>query len=343
MEVPAGDVHVTVERNAYGQQIDSFIEPQLSWTMKGNEMLESFNVPSRSTEGKVRTPCMSSFWKSCALPKTLSLVLLVGLAAVSQGCTLFISQAKIPPINDRWIMPAVSSPTQIVMVSIGLNNRLDAFHPLANAIAETGAAVLLVPLSEESPLSSENAVASWRASYRFATERFPESKISVVAYSLSAASLLTFLNNDQPKFEKFILLAPATHVVKRMKLIRALLPLRFLGLALPSLAPAEIRAASWLALSDYNGAKEIVEQLREVPPDNLLFAENCFLIGNDDDEMVDLKMIRALPMFSRAKQLLIPDSWYRTGVYKHLFFHPSGLTTDGWKQLTTQINDFLSR
>jgi len=157
--------------------------------------------------------------------------------------------------REEWLLqPGAGAGTAILVH--GLNNTADIMKSVGEIFFSKGFHLLFVRLRGHRGEGWEavDYAREWtddvRGAVREAAERFPELPIVFAGFSLGA-TLAAAAGSDQIK--AFFLFAPAVRLNPRRKLLRLIAPLRFFGVALPSLAPVRWRANETTSLHAYEG------------------------------------------------------------------------------------------
>jgi hypothetical protein len=228
----------------------------------------------------------------------------------------------------------------MVLVTPGLNNRPEAMDPLAHTLRESGLDSLTVALRFGQEFEPDAIAADWVSSvacgYDQCRQRDPRAPLFSLAYSLGAVVTLAFLRRTpSATLDRLLLIAPPLALTGTAELVRLLTPLRRLGMALPSLAPEEVRARSSTTLADYHAMLLLIKELNEAPlSPNIAGAQTSVVLGTDD-ELVDEKGVRRwidqrkLPWRTRTVS--------RGPTPHHLLLSEPRSGAAAWKELTSEM------
>ena len=229
---------------------------------------------------------------------------------------------------------------RMVLVTPGLNNRPEAMDPLVNTLRDSGVNCLTVALRFGQDAEPAEIAADWVSSvargYDQCRQLGPLAPLHSLAYSLGAVVTLAFLRRTPSAvLDRLVLIAPPLALTGSAGLVRLLTPLRRLGIALPSLAPEEVRARSSTTLADYQAMLLLIKELNETPlSPNIAAAQTSVVLGTDD-ELVDGNGVRRW-----IEQRQLP--WRTRTVSRgpaphHLLLSELRSGTAAWKELTSEM------
>jgi len=244
--------------------------------------------------------------------------------------------------DQRWLLPA-GAPRGSVIVIHGLNNGRAVMTPLAHELTDAGYAVLQVTLLED----GADLAAAWlrqvQEAYCGARARYPGSPLAAVGYSTGGALAAAFMASF-PRHEigRAVLFAPAVSLAPRAVLLRPVLPLRALGIALPSLAPAKYRASPTTPLNAYYALFQLSDGLSRLRDLSGLQRASVLMLMSPDDGLVSYRGVerwrqRNAPAW-RLEALRTESASY----YSHLVVTPDGLGAEAWRKVVSRVESFLA-
>lgn len=227
----------------------------------------------------------------------------------------------------------------MVLVTPGLNNRPQAMAPLAHTLRESGLDTLTVALRFGQDLAPHAIATDWVSTvargYDECLHRASQTAPYSLAYSLGAIVTLAFLRRTPSTIDRLLLIAPPLALTRTAALVRLLTPLRRLGLALPSLAPKDIRARSSTTLADYHAMLLLVAELNDAPLSPHIAATHTSVVLAADDELVDEQGVRR---WIHQRQLQWPTRTVSGGpTPHHLLLSESRSGALAWKELTSEM------
>lgn len=228
----------------------------------------------------------------------------------------------------------------MVLITPGLNNRPQAMDPLAHTLRECGLDSLTVALRFGQDFESDAIATDWVSSvnrgYHECRQRDPGAPLYSLAYSLGAVVMLAFLRRIPSAIvDRLLLIAPPLALTGTATLVRLLTPLRRFGMALPSLAPEEVRARSSTTLADYHAMLLLIRELNEAPLSPNIDGAHTSVVLGTDDELVDEKGVRR---WIDQRQL----QWRTRTVSRgpaphHLLLSEPRSGAAAWKELTSEM------
>ncbi len=206
------------------------------------------------------------------------------------GCCPTVDEAVGKP-TMHWIFN--ENPDEVkgaVILVHGLNVNSYAMDPLGEELRDLGFHVV-VPV-----LNQKGSVEEWIETVKIASERisrrYPDLPQYAVGHSAGAATILAYLHEyPEHKIKAVVLLAPAIKITKKSVLLRPLLPLRYLGVSLPSFASRRIRTSAFTPLKAYNALLDLVDKFGDMPDGTMQNSAgvkkvNGLIIVSKDDELV---------------------------------------------------------
>jgi len=245
----------------------------------------------------------------------------------------------------------------IILAIHGFNARPDTLEPFIKELNLRGFDVVGLNLyghKKEESLNQAGLSDIWlsdiKAAYQEIETEFPGSEISVLGYSLGAALAVYFLEKEPDvQFSKMFFLAPAFVICDRAMFVRMLLPLKYFGVSLPSIAPREYRAHRFTPLRAYSGLFKIVDEISSLKNNdknneklNQIPTEMVFVEG---DELIDFPKTRkwlARNKLSSWQTELIEAQSVSNLNYKHLIFEKKNIESSAWDKLIARMVEFLS-
>jgi pimeloyl-ACP methyl ester carboxylesterase len=247
------------------------------------------------------------------------------------------------------VFPAAGSRTHgVAMIAPGLNNRPEAMEPLIEVLTANGYGCVRTTFEFGERLEPDAVAQKWIAgvaeAHALAEQRCGKGRACAVAYSLGAAVTLAFLRRMPAAFvARMFLVAPPLALTKPAALIRALMPLRRFGMALPSLAPTAIRARSSTTLTDYHALLSLIDEVSQPEIAANVRAASTKILVSDRDELVDCAGVRE---WVASRRLDWPVQVIHTApprsMRHHLLLSESTMGPDAWQLLTTELLRHLS-
>lgn len=238
--------------------------------------------------------------------------------------------------------PAVGA----VVVVHGLNTRPAVMDDLIGALAGGGVHALRVTLDRAASHGQDprSIAEGWhREVSRARTElqaRFPDLPIHLLGFSLGALVALRSMDADPPGRGTAVLIAPPVALTRAASAIRLLTPLARTGLALPSAAPAGVRARRMTPLSEYAALLRTADGLRQLRDPAALDRARALVLLDRADELVDhdgvREWVRANGLRSWTVTTLPPRRPTRPGS-GHLVVSPRWAGAPTWTALTRAV------
>lgn len=251
--------------------------------------------------------------------------------------------------NGLQYWPTRLSPTRAVTLVIpGLNVRSEAMLPLVALVNHQGSDVYLLCLPGHGVNDDVNKVTAkvWQegvvAAYRVAREAANRLFVPLYFLGFSLGALLgqsALLSGGAPaRFDKQVLLAPATAIRRRCYLLKGFL---FLGFParLPSFTPKAYRVHAFLPLNFYQILFAEEQKLWCAGPLN----QPTLVFIDPADELVSLrKLEQQIQRFrlTRYKVVLLNRKG-RRGTYHHLILDEAALGKEAWENVKKEISAFL--
>jgi pimeloyl-ACP methyl ester carboxylesterase len=279
------------------------------------------------------------------------------LLGMTGSSCVFTSPAKSEPTGpaDPWLTATTPEAAAVVVLLHGLNNRPAVMRPLQQMLADNGYHTFLVSLRGHGPheqWAHIDYAEAWREDLQravhIASARFPRQPVYVLAYSLGAAICSRYLLDCPAAVGKVFFLAPALAFTATAGLIRLLLPLRFLGIRLPSFAPEKYRAHATTSLQAYEGGWKLLQQIEErrtSPGFEALRARDILSALSTEDELIgfqdlldwikerELSAWRLLALAPQPEDAALP---------RHLIVDEESLGAAEWQLLCRAILDHFS-
>ncbi len=166
-----------------------------------------------------------------------------------------------------------------------------------------------------------------------------------MSYSLGALITISFLDAEPaPTFEGMILLAPPVAITRSASLVRFLTPLARFGFALPSAAPAKIRARRGTPLAEYAAMFEVIQHVGTLDRREKLGRIRATVYLDPDDELVRyagvLDWIQQNDLSSWTSRVF-HDRAPEGRTYSHLMVVEESLGPVAWAELTQYIVSFF--
>lgn len=239
----------------------------------------------------------------------------------------------------------------VFIVAHGLNNHAEVMRPLIKVLSSQGFHSVLVTLTGHQSVKEmsefEISPETWLEDILLATclakKSFPEQPLYGMGFSAGGAALVSVLKSSlNSKLEKLILFAPSLSIRTAPSLVRLLLPLRFFGLSLPSLAPPSYQAHSSTSLQAYHALMRNIDYLATVPrhvnvPTLVFSSPKDFLVSFSGLK----KWIKKNKL---SNWILVPISPKKDGIDKslHIIIDDSRLNSTNWALIGEQIQSFLT-
>jgi len=236
-----------------------------------------------------------------------------------------------------------------VVVVPGLNNRPQAMNPLIGVLRHARFHAVRASLHQthRDDRPSPDALAGrWvddvAAAHAAAVAYDARLPVFNLSYSLGAVATLRFLQvTPTAGLAAMVLLAPPLSLTRRARLVRWLTPLGGLGLALPSLAPARVRARSGTPVVEYAALLRLVDDVRLGGQARRLGRVPTRVVLSSADELVSRRGVRAWIERNRlgawTVESLDVDPPGRTS--RHLMVSRASVGDAAWRALTEALVD----
>jgi hypothetical protein len=221
----------------------------------------------------------------------------------------------------------------------GLNNNLEAFHPLKAALEEQGFNCQQIILPGHGDKREETRDS--HEAMRIFDERMKAAingPYAVVAFSQGALYLQLWMEQTSAPLPSFqLLLAPALYIknFRYLKFIMNGLPKFFIII---SQMPKLLRRYNYLHIWEYRNLFQKAHIYGIKPPK---FAIPTQILVDEKDELVDARRLKT--SFPEVVELMHRPylRGKKPGKY-HILFHPEFFTPDGWDSLIKKMKDFFS-
>ena len=253
-----------------------------------------------------------------------------------------------------YFEPSDPTPNGVILVIHGMNNNAGMMDPLIKVINDCGIIAARLTLAGHDCIVStkfDGSLSVWLAdvqlAYKNIVERYPNSKVSGLGFSLGGALLVTSIDQYPAiNFEKLILLAPA---LRLRWYLRMLQPLCFLGrlkYSVPNFVPAAYRTYRFSPVTNYASTSDAVRAVTRLSnPDR--FSETKVLLAMSLKD--NLLHLRGMPRWLRLNRLA---SWELVTLnaqpeiaktLNHLVVDQQTLGASEWQRLTNIIRQFLEK
>lgn len=236
----------------------------------------------------------------------------------------------------------------VTLVIPGLNVRSEAMLPLVALVNSKGSDVYLLCLPGHGRNDDVNTVTAqvWQesvvAAYRVAREAANRLFVPLYFLGYSLGALLgqsVFLPGGAPaRFDKQVLLAPATAIRRRCYLLKGLL---FLGFParLPSFTPRAYRVRPFLPLNFYRILFAEEQKLGCAGPLN----QPTLVFIDPADELVShRKLKKQIQRFRLSRyKVVVLNRNVRKATYHHLILDEATLGKEAWENLKKEMVAFL--
>jgi len=281
-----------------------------------------------------------------------AIIFLVALIVLS-SCTALSEAAPEPYPESVWIPTNSSSQRGVAVIVPGLNVCPHGMRELAAWFNEQGFDVLTVPLVGQSSkednqieLSTDLWIGQIAATYSRARSQAKDGMVVAVGYSLGAALLVDLLNNSpEIHFDRIVMLAPAVSLTCISTLARLLLPLRHLGVSLPSMSPERLRCSGWTTLQSYSALFEAVDRADGVTNQSTLRTTPLLIAMSRDDELVSFQGVERWKLankLTRANLIALLPVAQSSDSFAHTIIDSQGLGVAEWRELMGAMERFLA-
>lgn len=243
--------------------------------------------------------------------------------------------------------------TAVTVVSHGLNNKPTVMLPLVEYLNDSGSDVYLLKLfghrEDSSNLKNLNGdiwLGESLNAYHQAREMAEKNEVPLyfLGYSLGAlvAQYMVFESNGEDRFDRQVLLAPATALRGRSGLVKAtfILPGHW---KLPSYTPEAYRANEGIQINAYKVLFGLEHQLRKGKFSNLNIP--TLLIMDKKDELVSFRRInKYIDEYGLTEYRVLsldPSLEDRATKYHHLIVDEPTMGVENWELVRKKIKEFL--
>ncbi len=247
--------------------------------------------------------------------------------------------------------PAYSTKKAIALVAHGLNMKPAGMLAIAQWLTAQGTDVYLVKLSghfEEAVPITQITTTLWEAemlhAYQVAKQAAIENAVPLyfVGYSLGALLGQVLIASKEARFDKQILMAPATAIRTRSYVIKWLFFLNKKWL-LPSYTPSPYRANNFLPLAAYEVVFRNEKNIMKTRFDTLNIPTLLFI--DPKDELISYKkLVHYARLFNLSNyQIITLDSNLKKRISKfhHLVVSEETMGKENWAMATAKMAAFL--
>lgn len=241
-----------------------------------------------------------------------------------------------------------------VIIIHGLNLAPHKMDPLAKIVSQAGFNVYRINLTAhrknsailENP-SSNDWINDLKQTYDSITKEDNNLPISIIAYSLGAPLTLQFLEKyPDKKIKDLIFIAPALSLKGYISTIRFLLPLRFLGISLPSFSPVDYRHHSRTSLYAYKAFFDLYDKSKLLSPNNNVRNSKLTIFTLKNDELISNTGLKLWLRENNLKDAQIKEISHnisKSDIPKHLAIDSNSLGVEEWLAFTSDIICSLSK
>jgi esterase/lipase len=243
--------------------------------------------------------------------------------------------------------------TAVTVVSHGLNNKPTVMLPLVKFLNGSGSDVYLLKLfghredsSNLKNLTGDVWLAESLNAYHQARELADKNNVPLyfLGYSLGAlvAQYMIFESNGQERFDRQVLLAPATALRGRSGLLKTtfILPGHW---KLPSYTPEAYRANEGIQLNVYKVLFGLEHQIQQGKFSNLNIP--TLLIMDEKDELVSYRRLnKYIDEYGLTEYRILaldPSLENRATKYHHLIVDEPSMGAENWELSRREIKKFL--
>jgi hypothetical protein len=274
------------------------------------------------------------------LPRTTVCKGWTSVRSIVAGLIVFAASTSAEP---RWVSPQSTARARGVCVMVpGLNNSARALQSMADLFAEVGYHVALLPLAgsdgDEATPTAEQWIRDVARVREEARRRYPKLPEVVLGFS-TGALVLAADECERPQAEHRIFLSMPLSIRSLPSLVRFLLPLRYLGVSLPSLAPEQYRSEGWTSLRAYHAlfrAQEITLDRCRTPEGKA----TSLLFYSTRDEFIDLDESLEIARNIHGWRAVTLDN-SGTGLPGHLLVDDHSFGESGWRQFREALEDMV--
>ncbi len=180
----------------------------------------------------------------------------------------------------------------VVLLIHGLNQSVSALQEFENYFAKKKFSRCFLRLSGSNGRRNEPSVTNWEhdllIAHRLLEQHFPGQSQYGFGYSIGGTLLVDAIDRGLfPRMSRLILIAPAFSLRWKSMLLRMILPLRHLGVSLPSASPRQYRDLDSLSLDAYNSSLTFVDRIKNLENPERLRSRMAAVFLHNDDEIVD--------------------------------------------------------
>jgi pimeloyl-ACP methyl ester carboxylesterase len=250
--------------------------------------------------------------------------------------------------GHRWFATTEARAKATVIAVHGLNNKPEIMDSLIRELNSCGLSVCRIALAQHVPSEKRNLLELWEGNIAEALneckKREPGLPVFVLGYSLGGGVAVSYLQTHPTAFDRLFLLAPAISLRCRSKILQPLAKMAAKSnLAIPSLAPKNIRARSGTPLAEYDAMFTMAQSLQQLKNAKEIGAIPTRVLINPKDELVSFKKLRS---WIDANNL---EAWTLNIIrvsddttYQHLIVLPESLGDDNWRTLVDAVTSFMT-
>lgn len=230
----------------------------------------------------------------------------------------------------------------------GLNNTPAVMKPIAVVLQSLGFTTAIVTLDGHEGGSDPNVARAeaWigqvqRAALE-ARERYPQTPLLGLGFSLGGAICLRALDAGAADFRRIVLIAPAIGLKGYTSFIRFITWLRIFGIAVPSFIPAAYRSSSTTPLQHYALLFEIVDKIRTTTLQSKTRATPGLIVLRDGDEFISItktERFRRESGFTDWRVVTVGES--PTGLPAHVMVDERSFGAQNWSRFVDELTLFL--
>ena len=275
------------------------------------------------------------------------------LMVLNGCCTIPLTPSGAPVCSGvsgdtksaSWFLTDSPSPRGVILVVHGLNNKPELMQPLIAELTASGFHALRLSLVREGTDLEQHWRQQLEAAYCEAGRRFPDLPRSAAAYSMGAALVTDFMARfPDHRLQSAVLFAPALSLPKFTALLRPLLPLRVLGLGLPSFAPGDYTAKPFTSLRAYQGLYNVIDGLRSTEDVSGLAKPRVLVLMRPNDELVSFTGLQrwiAARQLSKWKLEALSSQCAGVHRFAHLIMLPESLGDEEWRRMSEKTVSFF--
>lgn len=235
-------------------------------------------------------------------------------------------------------------PVKIIIIH-GLNNNLDGFNPLSNALKLLGyeTELLCLPGHGENRQECQDDKEAMKT-FDLRMKRIIQDPFSVIAFSQGALYLQLWLESNPATLPRAqILLSPALFI-RQFNLLNKLMS------ALPSFmfflsqTPKRLRRYNYLFVWEY---RNLFQKAKQYENSKTPMKIPSLVLIDPKDEVVDAQRLKE-ELVKRDSDVTFeyferPYLKGRRPGKHHILFNPEYFTPNDWKSLVTKIDEFLKK